>query len=143
MTHTLEADEVLRNAPLLDGIATATVAAIAAASTRHSYDEGDTVYELGDDARDVYVVEHGRVRFSLGVGNRVESAGSIMEPGMVFGWAALVDQPRRVATAQCLEATRLLIIPGEDLLRILAAHPEDGFIVMRRLAMMIARNFLT
>lgn len=134
---------VLRGAALFEGVSTTTIDAIAAACTRREADEGDNVYEMGDDANDVYVVESGRVRFALGVGNRVESAGSIMEAGVVFGWAALVDQPRRVATANCLEPTTLLVVPGKALLQILAEHPEDGYMVMRRLATMIARNFIT
>ena len=136
MNQSLEPASVLRGAALFEGVSDATIEAIAAASTRRDADDGDKVYELGDDAND-------RVRFALGVGNRTESAGSIMEPGVVFGWAALVDQPRRVATAMCLEPTTLLVIPGAELLRILAAKPDDGYTVMRQLAIMIARNFIT
>ena len=143
MNQSLEPASVLRGAALFEGVSDATIEAIAAASTRRDADDGDKVYELGDDANDVYVVQSGRVRFALGVGNRTESAGSIMEPGVVFGWAALVDQPRRVATAMCLEPTTLLVIPGAELLRILAAKPDDGYTVMRQLAIMIARNFIT
>lgn len=66
-----------------------------------------------------------------------------MSGRMVFGWAALVDdQPRRVATAECLEDSVVLAISGQHLLEILEAHPQAGFLVMRRLAAMIARNFM-
>lgn len=143
MNASNDTDHVLRGAALFAGVSDATLQALAAACTRRDAEEGDSVYELGDDANDVYLVQSGRVRFALGVGNRVESAGSIMEPGVVFGWAALVEQPRRVATAICLEPTTLLVIPGAELLRILAERPDDGYAVMRRLATMIARNFIT
>ena len=143
MNESLDTARVLRGAALFEGVSDATIDAIAAACSRREADDGDSVYELGDDAADVYVVVSGRVRFALGVGNRVESAGSIMEPGVVFGWAALVDQPRRVATAVCLEPTTLLVIPGASLLATLAERPQDGYVVMRRLATMIARNFIT
>ena len=143
MNESHDTESVLRGAALLAGVSDATLQALATACTRREADEGDTVYELGDDASDVYLVQSGRVRFALGVGNRVESAGSIMEPGVVFGWASLVEQPRRVATAICLEPTTLLVIPGAELLRILSERPDDGYVVMRRLATMIARNFIT
>jgi CRP-like cAMP-binding protein len=142
MTDSQQVVDTLRRASLFEGVSPATIEAIAGACTTREADEGDVVYELGDDARDVYVVQSGRVRFALGVGNRGESRGSIFESGMVLGWAALVDEPRRVATAVCLEPSRLLVLSGQELLRILADHPEDGFVVMRRLAAMIARNFI-
>ena len=143
MNESHETARVLRGAALFEGVSDAAIDAIGAVCSQRRAEEGDSVYELGDDADDVYLVVSGRVRFALGVGNRVESAGSIMEPGVVFGWAALVDQPRRVATAICLEPTTLLVIPGRSLLGILGEHPDDGYVVMRRLATMIARNFIT
>ena len=135
--------EALRRSTLFDGVGGATIEAIARIATRRHVEEGDAVYELGDNALDVYLVQKGRVRFSLGVGNRSDSAGSVITPNMVFGWAALVDQPRRVATALCLEPCDLLVIRGTDLLSVLHNDPAAGFVVMRRLAVMIARNFIT
>jgi CRP-like cAMP-binding protein len=98
---------------------------------------------MGDAADSAFVVATGRVRFTLGVGNRPGSGGSIMTSRMTFGWAALVDEhPRRVATASCLEPSLLLAIDGRRLLSILEQDTTAGFLVMRRLAAMIARNFL-
>ena len=45
--------------------------------------------------------------------------------------------------AACLEPTRLLAISGKALLDVLEANPADGFIVMKRLAAMITRNFMS
>ena len=144
MTTDSTAHRALAHAELFQGLSPATLDAIAALGRAHDYEEGESVYRFGDDALDVYVLVNGRVRFSLGVGNRPGEGHSVFTSRMVIGWAALVtDQPRRIATAACLEPTRLLAISGRELLDVLEANPADGFIVMKRLAAMITRNFMS
>ena len=143
MTQTVDKIKALGRAELFKGIDQAILEKIAAVAQLREYEESDVIYELGDDADDVQVLISGRVRFTLGVGNRGQSSGSIMTGRMVFGWAALVDdQPRRVATAACLEDSIVLAVSGNQLMEILEQEPEAGFTVMRRLAAMIARNFM-
>jgi CRP-like cAMP-binding protein len=144
MTTDPTAIRALSHAELFQKLSASTLDSIAALSRTHDYEEGEAVYRFGDDAVDVYVLVNGRVRFSLGVGNRPEGGHSVFTSRMVIGWAALVtDQPRRIATAECLEPTRLVEIPGQALLDLLEANPADGFIVMKRLAAMITRNFMS
>ncbi len=143
MTETVNKIKALGRAELFKGIDQAILENIAAVAELREYEESDVIYQLGDDSDDVHVLVSGRVRFTLGVGNRGQSSGSIMTGRMVFGWAALVDdQPRRVATAACLEDSIVLAVSGRRLVEILEQEPEAGFIVMRRLAAMIARNFV-
>ena len=52
-------------------------------------------------------------------------------------------RPVPVEAAACIEPTRLLAISGKELLDVLEANPSDGFIVMKRLAAMITRNFMS
>ncbi|MFB3149707.1 MAG: cyclic nucleotide-binding domain-containing protein, partial [Alphaproteobacteria bacterium] len=71
------------------------------------------------------------------------ASGSVMTAGTIFGWAALLEaQPRRLATATCLEPSRVLAINGRALLQIFDRDTAAGYTVMRRLAAMIARNFM-
>lgn len=135
--------ETLKQASQFAGLSDSTLDAIAGITVRRNYEEGDSVYSLGDDAREIFVVASGRVRFSLGAGNRAGASGSIMTEGQLFGWAALVDDhPRRVATASCLENSALLVIDGGKLLEIFGRDSGAGFLFMRGLAGMIANNFM-
>jgi CRP-like cAMP-binding protein len=135
--------EVLKRANLFSEISDSTLEAIAGITMRRNYEEGDSVYSLGDDSRDIFVVVSGRVRFSLGAGNRAGASGSIMTEGQMFGWAALIDdQPRRVATALCLENSSLLVVDGGKLLEIFQHDSGAGYLFMRGLASMIANNFM-
>lgn len=144
MTTDATALRALSQAELFQGLSAQALGAIGELSRAHDYEEGEAVYRFGDDADDVYVLVNGRVRFSLGVGNRPGEGHSVFTSRMVIGWAALVsDQPRRIATAECLEPTRLLAIPGKALLDVLERNPADGYVVMKRLAAMITRNFMS
>lgn len=134
----------LRETELFGGLPDATLRAIAGFATTSAYDEGDNIYTFGDDANDLYLVDRGRVRFSMGVGNRPQESGSIMVSGSVFGWAAVLgEEPRRVATAACLEDCSVIVIPGAPLLALFQEDGDAGYLVMRRLATMIARDFLS
>jgi CRP-like cAMP-binding protein len=140
MTDRAEVVVLLQKTAIFSGMAIQTLENIAGITRRLSFDEGDAIYQFGDDARDVFIVVSGRVRFSLGVGNRAGS-GSIMSEGHLIGWAALVeDQPRRLATATCLEPSTMLAINGRKLLEIFEGDTAAGYTAMRRLAAMIARN---
>jgi toluene monooxygenase system ferredoxin subunit len=135
--------DALKKADLFAGLSDSTMQAIAKLARPASYEEGDKVYEIGDDATDLYLVDSGRVRFSIGVGNR-DGAASVMTKGQVFGWAALLeDRPRRVATALCLEDTDLFVIPVRPLLDLFKKDTAGGYLVMRRLATMVARDFMS
>ena len=134
---------ILRDTPILQGVSAPTIAKIAAIADPLAVDEGETLYSLGDPARSAYIVISGRLRFTLGGDGRPEASGSIIPPGDILGWAALlVDQPRRIATVMALEPCRLLVIEGKALLQLLEDEPRAGFLVMQRLAKMITQSFL-
>src|ERR1700730_18634669 len=115
-----DAASILRDTPILQGVSAATIAKIAAIADPLAVDEGETLYSLGDPARSAYVVISGRLRFTLGGDGRPEASGSIIPPGDILGWAALlVDQPRRIATGVTLEPCRLLAIDRKALLKLL------------------------
>ena len=138
-----EAQKVLATASLFGGLSGEAIASIAKLSETKNFEEGDDVYALGDPASAVYVVVSGRVRFSLGVGNRA-SPHSIMEAGETFGWAALTgEQPRRVATATCLEDTTVLALDGKALTDYFTTDTASGYAVMRQLADRISRDLLS
>ena len=136
--------ENLKNTDLFQDLSNQALEAIAEFATPASFEEGDNIYQLGDDAPYLYFLESGRVRFTLGVGNRPDSSGSLILPGKIFGWAALLhEQPRRVATASCLEDSMVYAIPREKLLELFEHDHAAGYQVMGRLATTIATDFIS
>ncbi len=125
---------------LFNGIAAGTIEKLAALARRESYRPGAVLYRPGDPADDFFVLDSGRVEFLVGRGDRTAPGGFMLKKGEVFGWAALLDgYPARIASARCLEESSLLRINGKAALRALEGDPSAGFVVMRRLAALIAR----
>jgi CRP-like cAMP-binding protein len=134
---------ILRGTEILRGATQPTLEKLAGAARPLTIEEGDTLYAVGDPARSAYVVASGRLRFVLGGDGRPAAQGTIIKPGDILGWAALLgNQPRRIATVAALEKCRLLDIDGEALLSILESDPRTGYLVMLRLARMITESFL-
>jgi len=125
---------------LFNGIAAGTIEALAALARRESYEPGAVLYRPGDPADDIFVLDSGRVEFLIGRGEHTAPGGFMLKKGEVFGWAALLDgYPTRIASARCLEASTLLRVNGKAALGVLERDLSAGFVVMRRLAALIAR----
>ena len=128
---------------LFAGLDSNTLKRIAAICKVDDHDANEVLYRPGDKVSNIYVLLSGRVSCRLLSHGQSQSSGSVISSRMVFGWAALIpEHPRRIATAQCIEPSTILAINGDDLLEILQSEPQAGFLVMRRLTAMIARNFM-
>jgi toluene monooxygenase system ferredoxin subunit len=131
----------LRASGLFKGVAEGTLEALEALARRETYSEGSTVYDVGDPADDLYVLESGRVEFVIGREDRTSLAGFMLRQGEAFGWAALLEEyPRRIAKAACLDPSVVLRLNGSAVLEILKSDPASGFLVMRQLSLLIARH---
>jgi len=129
---------------LFNGLPSSTLGKLAALAKREDHPAGATLYRPGDPAEDFYVLDSGRVEFLVGRGERAAPGGFMLNKGEVFGWAALLEgYPNRIASARFLEASSVLRINGKAALGILEVDPGAGFIVMRRLAALIARYLAT
>jgi toluene monooxygenase system ferredoxin subunit len=136
----IESKSAIDVGALFAGASEATLAKLAALARRETYPTGAVVYRVGDPAEDFFVLDSGRVEFQIGRDERTSPAGFMLRKGEVFGWAALLENhPRRIANARALEEAALLRISGAEALRVLEADPQSGFLVMRRLAALIAR----
>ncbi len=126
---------------LFKGVSDATLRALEAIARRESHPEAARLYEIGDPADDLYVLESGRVEFLIGREERTHQAGFMLRRGEAFGWAALLEgHPRRIARAACMEPSVLLRIDGKRALELLEADPLSGFHVMRQLSHLITRQ---
>lgn len=131
----------LKAAELFRGVSDATLARLDALARRETHAASSTLYDIGDPADDLYVLESGRVEFTIGRDDRTSMAGFMLRKGEVFGWAALLDdQPRRIAKAQCVEGSSLVRIAGKEVLKVLADDPMSGFLVMKQLSTLITKH---
>ena len=125
---------------LFQGLAADTLANLAGLAASESHPAGKVLYSPGDLAEDIYVLDSGRVEFTIGRGEGAAPDGFMLKKGETFGWAALLEgYPRRIAGARCLESSTLLRINGKAAIGVLESDPSAGFTVMRRLSGLIAR----
>jgi toluene monooxygenase system ferredoxin subunit len=131
----------LKVSELFKGASDEVIRQLDALARRETHQSLATLYDLGDPADDVYVLESGRVEFIIGRGERTSPAGFMLRKGEVFGWAALLENhPKRIARAACVETSTLLRLKGEDVLRVLAEDPASGYLVMRQLSSLITKH---
>ncbi len=134
----------LKVSELFKGASDATIARLDALARREEHESLSTLYDLGDPADDLYILESGRVEFVIGREDRTSLAGFMLRKGEVFGWAALLDDhPRRIAKATCIEKSALLRLNGDEVLKVLADEPASGYVVMRQLSTLITKHLRT
>jgi CRP-like cAMP-binding protein len=83
-----------------------------------SFEPGEIIVREGDDGREMFVVQSGRVEITKQIDDRSVKLGE-MGRGDFFGEMSLLESQPRAATATAADATRVLVIsPGSLLLRI-------------------------
>ena len=101
------------------------------------YQPGDIVFSQGDASDSVMYLQHGTVKLSVLSGSGQEAVIAMPETGAFLGESSLAGRPVRHETATAMTAASVLIIPKEQMLRLL--HEQAAF-SDRFIAYMIARN---
>lgn len=134
---------MLHEIPLFAGCAPETLAAIAKIAKERDYKKGDTIYEAGSEALEMYILVRGLVSFTTRTGVGHLNVQTVMKRHMIFGWAALVpEHPCRLGSAKCLDDSKVLLINGDALMDILDRQPQSGHLIMKRLCSLIASTFI-
>src|SRR5581483_939612 len=98
-----------------------------------SYRDGDIIAHQGDDGRELYVVQSGRVRLTY-VSGSGERSERVLERGGYFGELSLLQRIPREETATAIGETKLLVLePGSLLLKI-RRDPTFAFSMLQRLS---------
>ncbi len=80
---------------------------------RRQFAAGTILFRQGDPGDCLYVVQRGQVRiFKELEGGRRRTIG-LLEVGDIFGEMALVDGKPRMASAEIIEDSELVMVPGE------------------------------
>jgi CRP-like cAMP-binding protein len=125
---------LLSAASLFDGIPPDAVAAIAGASTIRQLRRHDVVFDEGDAAHELFLVQEGRIAISNKSSDGRESVFALMEPGDLFGEISLFDGLGRSAAARALEDSVVLAVPYDDVRRMFDADPSLLWRVVELLA---------
>jgi CRP/FNR family cyclic AMP-dependent transcriptional regulator len=102
-----------------------------------NYTKGQVIFSQGEPCHGVMYLQRGGVELSITSSAGKEAVIAMLDAGEFFGEGAIAGQPMRVATATATEATSVLLIAQQEMIRVL--HDEHEF-SDRFVAYMLQRN---
>jgi CRP-like cAMP-binding protein len=119
-----ETPELLRRVPLFSTLASEELDHVAQVAVPRRFAAGQVVFREGDASDTCYLIRAGHVRAVRAHPDGRTITLAQFGPGDFFGELAMLDEERRSATIETLEATEALAILGSDMRRLLREHPE-------------------
>lgn len=107
---------------IFDGLESEDLDRLASIARESSLQQGDILFEQGDDSDGLYVIIAGLVRVYLTTEDGREVTISLLEDGEVIGEMSLLDGLQRSAGAAALIETKLIFIPRAPFLELLETN---------------------
>ena len=137
--------QVLATSQLFEGLTDDELDKIVALCWEQVYEQGTILFSEGDEAKELYVVQGGRVvleiTLHIGSGSGRRGTADVISEGAVFGCPALCEPRDCVNSARCIEKTRVLVFNGEELCNFFKKNPHTGYKVVQRLAKTMVSRF--
>lgn len=128
---------------LLFGVAEEDAARVLALGSRITLSAGQALFNLGDPADSLFVVERGRIALTLPMAVRGREQDVLIEErsaGQTLGWSALVPPHRFTLKAVAPVETGVLSLPRAALFAHFEAHPRVGYAVTRNVSAVIGHR---
>lgn len=135
--------EALGQSAFFVGIGSEFVAELWGRGRVAEYEAGARLFDRGDEARDVLVLESGSADLYFPVpvlGVTKEVTVERVGPGDVLAWSALVNPFQLTLSARCVEACVVRAFARDELRAHLRKHPEIGCLLMENLAGVVGRR---
>lgn len=132
----VEAKELLARVPLLLKLGTEELSRLAASTRRKSFTSGETVVEIGEPGRSLYVILAGEVQVVYPSPNS-DFELARLGPGDFFGEMALLNEKPRSATVRALSDLDVIVLDKEDFRRVVTATPGLAFTLLAALSVRI------
>lgn len=129
---------ILASAYLFRDLSQRALEAISQIAVEESHLQEAFLFQSGDSAQYLYILQEGRVRLS--VVRTGHLAHIISEPGEAIGWSSMAGNGQYTASAQCLVPVRVLRIEHGQLNAILENDPTSGLTFFRQLAILIGKR---
>jgi CRP/FNR family transcriptional regulator, cyclic AMP receptor protein len=103
-------------------------------ATTRKLKRNEVLFEQGDDADALYVVEHGRIAIATQSGDGRESVVAVLERGALFGELPLFDGDTRSTDARALNSSTVIELAYEPVYDVLRTRPQLLWGVVRLLS---------
>ena len=118
MSNVKEIDikELFRSSEIFENLTEAELDRIARHCREEVYEAGTTIFKEGDEAKEFYIVEEGRVALevTLHIGSGVGRQGiiDVITKGGSFGSSVFCEVNVYTNSARCIEKTRVIVMTG-------------------------------
>jgi CRP-like cAMP-binding protein len=109
-------------------------------SEMSSHEKGEVLFREKDPAKFFFILLTGCVKLS--VGDPAQVVYNARRNGEAFGWSSLIGRDVYSASAECIEATKLLKTHNDKLSRVLEEDFENGFVFFKQLAATLGNRLL-
>jgi len=125
----------LKQFDLFKGFSEKQLSQLAQLTSKKNYGKGQVIYNEGDPAKHVFVVDKGLVSLRrVEPGKLVGIAFENRDRGELFGTAAVMQPREYTLTALCLEETEVYAIDADKLGKICELDPQLGYKFMSAIA---------
>jgi CRP-like cAMP-binding protein len=136
----MDQQALLKGTYLLRGATNDDLASLSAIATEKKYSQGEFVFNEGDEADAMFVVEMGTIDM---VPTGKEMAIVTIGSGQAFGEVAFFRRGKRPGSARAREASTVLRIPFDPLEKLLVERPAFALSFYRNACGFLAKHLRT
>lgn len=140
--------KTLKRFEFFDGLPEDAIEKIANLAKEEIHQEGSLLFSEGANAENFFLIVDGKVSLEklvqLGrTGTPRRATIGVVGPWRPMGWSSLVSPYIFTSSGVCLEETNVLVIPGQDFLKLMDEMPEVGCEIISRVAAIIRERLNT
>jgi len=125
---------------LFKGLAAPELELLKARLRRRAYQAGETIIQLGDEARDLFFLARGHVSVAVHVRSGTHRRLATFSAGMSFGEMAVIDRAPRSARIIADTEVECDLLSIDDLEQLGASHPPVQIKLLENLSLSLCRK---
>ena len=135
--------QALRECQVFSVLSNAQLEEVTSSVIEKQYDGGTTIFQEGDSAEELLVIQEGKVALQMTLPNVQVQMGrritvDIVTGNEVIGWEAIIEPYIYTLTAICMQKVRILSINGNKLRGLLQGNSNIGYMVLKGITEMVA-----
>lgn len=144
MLNQVDITTTIKSIPWFLELSPESIQRLTSVADLRAFETGDVMFNEGEQHPYLYIVLDGKIQLESFVPGRGSLPTFTAESLDVIGWSSLTPVVRqKTSTARVIEPTRLLAFDAETLMELCENDCELGFVIMRRLANVVASRLLT
>lgn len=114
----------LKNCGLFERLTPEQARRLESRSKARTFERGNLIYLPTDQSDSVLLLASGRVKIYHITGEGKQALLALIDPGEIFGELAVFDRGQREEFAEAMEKSRVILIPRDEVQRLMEEQPE-------------------